>query len=161
MMQLAERQKRKTWTVRLSFCLSDYLCRLTFHTEFGAAAVFVDENKKDEEEDASEARQAHSNGNLREMKCCVRLRRQCSHHNPFQISDHLKYRKSEQSGKKLNTCLCCDVFQLTECSLKMNRPTQDSQCHLGGGKEAATLKLQAWLIILITKKHLDYFWLNW
>lgn len=63
MMQLAERQKTKL-TVCLSICLSDYLCRLTFHTEFGAPAVFVDENKKDEEEDTSEARQTHSDGNL-------------------------------------------------------------------------------------------------
>lgn len=57
--------------MRLPFCLSDYLQRLTFHTEFGAAAVFVDENKKDEEEDASEARQAHGDGNLRgnKMQC--------------------------------------------------------------------------------------------
>lgn len=51
--------------------LSDYLCGLTFHTEFGATAVFVDENEKDEEEDTSEACQAHSDGNLGEMKRCV------------------------------------------------------------------------------------------
>lgn len=54
--------------------LSDCLCGLTFHTEFGATAVFVDENEKDEEEDTSEACQAHSDGNLGEMKRCVRLR---------------------------------------------------------------------------------------
>lgn len=48
---------------KLSVCL---FVRLTFHTEFGAPAVFVDENKKDEEEDAGEARQTHGDGNLRE-----------------------------------------------------------------------------------------------
>ncbi len=67
MMQLAERQKTKL-TVCLPICLSDYLFRLTFHTEFGAPAVFVDENKKYEEEDTSEARQTHSDGNLRERE---------------------------------------------------------------------------------------------
>lgn len=46
MMQLPERRKTKL-TVCLTICLSHYLCRLTFHTEFGAPAVFVDENKKD------------------------------------------------------------------------------------------------------------------
>lgn len=54
-------------------------CRLTFHSEFGAAAVFVDENKKNEEEDTSEARQTHSDGNLRGIKCHVRIRGLCSH----------------------------------------------------------------------------------
>lgn len=54
--------------------MSDDLRRLTFHTEFGAAAIFVDEDKKDEEEDASKARQAHSDGNLREMKRRVKQR---------------------------------------------------------------------------------------
>ena len=62
MMQLAER--RDTKDNRLPVCW----CRLTFHTEFGAPAVFVDENKKDEKEDTSEARQTHSDGNLREKK---------------------------------------------------------------------------------------------
>lgn len=60
--------------VRLVLCLSDNLQRLTFHTEFGAAAVFVDEYKKDEEEDASKACQAHGDGNLKETKSCVRPR---------------------------------------------------------------------------------------
>lgn len=55
----------------LPICSSDCLCRLTFHTEFGASAVFVDENKKHEEEDASEACQTNSDGNLEgnEMLC--------------------------------------------------------------------------------------------
>lgn len=73
MMQLAERQQTKL-TVFLPICLSDYLCRLTFHTEFGAPAVFVDENKKDKEEDASKAGQTHSDGNLRKRRCRIRLR---------------------------------------------------------------------------------------
>lgn len=67
MMQLAERRKTKL-TDCLPICLSDYLCRLTFHTEFGAPAVFVDEDKKDEEQDTSEARQTHSDGNLSERR---------------------------------------------------------------------------------------------
>lgn len=68
--------KKNTLTkliVCLPICLSDYSCRLTFHTEFGAPAVFVDENKKNEEEDASEARQTHGDGNLRDIKRCIRL----------------------------------------------------------------------------------------
>lgn len=87
-----DKKNKKKWSelnCAAAFPPSDYRCRLTFHTEFGAAAVFVDENKKDKEEDASKARQAHSNGNLRETKCCIRLRQeteeQCSNHDPFQI----------------------------------------------------------------------------
>lgn len=87
-MQLSERQKHRVNRAS-AFLPSDYLSRLTFHTEFGAAAVLVDENKKDKEEDASKARQAHSNGNLREIKCRIRLRQeteeQCSNHNHFHI----------------------------------------------------------------------------
>lgn len=36
--------------------LSIYVGELTFHTEFGASSILVDENKKNEEEDTSEAR---------------------------------------------------------------------------------------------------------
>lgn len=85
MTQLAERQKNKA--VCLPICSSDYLCSLTFHTEFGAPAVFVDENKKDQEEDASEARQANSDGNLGETKMLCQtpaaIKGMCSHHNLF------------------------------------------------------------------------------
>lgn len=57
------------WKTHLTDCLlSSYSNKLTFHTEFGAPAVFVDENKKDEEKDAGEAGQAHSNGDLKDRK---------------------------------------------------------------------------------------------
>lgn len=38
---------------------------LTFHTEFGAPAVFVDEDEEDEQQEAGEANQAHGDGDLR------------------------------------------------------------------------------------------------
>lgn len=44
-----------------------YQRRLTFHTEFGAPTVFVDEDEKDEEKKAGEAHQADGDGNLRRM----------------------------------------------------------------------------------------------
>lgn len=69
MTQLAERQNSDCESqLRLRCCACLTISRLTFHTEFGAASVFVDENEKGEEEDASEACQAHSNGNLGEER---------------------------------------------------------------------------------------------
>lgn len=68
MTQLAERPKAEESQLSLPCCACLTISTLTFHTEFGAASVFVDENKKDEEEDASEACQAHSNGNLGEER---------------------------------------------------------------------------------------------
>lgn len=114
MMQLAERCKK---TLCLPICLSEYMCRLTFHTEFGASAVFVDENKKDEEEHTCEARQTNSDGNLGEIKSYVTHRQQsqgmCSHHNPFQIySDHLKYCKSEINPLDCDYCFLIDYSNL-------------------------------------------------
>lgn len=107
----------------LSACLSAYLCRLTFHTEFGAPAVFVDENKKDKEEDASETRQTHGDGNLREMKCFVRL---CSHHNPLQISDHLKYCKSQFNPLDCDYCFLTDYSSLEKSSTPVSAETYSS-----------------------------------
>lgn len=73
MTQPTERRNARL-AVLLAVRLSDYLRGLTFHTEFGASAVFVDENEEDEEEDASEARQAHGDGDLREVKSdCQRI----------------------------------------------------------------------------------------
>lgn len=56
-MQLAERARGANWLHNT--------CGRTFHSEFGATPVLVDEHKQDKEEDTGEASQTHGDGDLR------------------------------------------------------------------------------------------------